>query len=117
MSEAVASDVVSSKVAAGSEGGDLTEEAWRSHVARAAKYQRSNTEYCKRHGLELREFRAHKRRFRAQQAKLPSGISAFVQVEAKEPAQREARRPIGNSTLPDPRWTAEFVAALLAAHR
>jgi hypothetical protein len=117
MSEAVASDSVASQAAAVGEISSLTDDTWRSHVARAAKYPKSNTEYCRRHDLDLKEFRSHKRRFRTQLAKPQPGINAFVQVEAKEPVQRERLQSVEKNSMPDPRWVAEFVAALLSIHR
>lgn len=100
----------------------LTEEDWRAHVAAAEKFSKSNSEYCRRHELDLQAFRAYKKKFRKQRARLEARPGAFVQVQPQQqPVTQptETRRPasVEKQQLPDPRWTAEFVAALLAAHR
>jgi hypothetical protein len=82
-----------------------TEEAWRRHVAAAAKFRGSDAEYCRVQGLDAKAFRAQKKKFNRREAKAPAAGGAFVKVEA--PTSGRA------ATLPDPRWTAEFVAALI----
>ena len=101
----------------------LSDDAWRLHVASAAKFLGSDAEYCRRFGLDPKVFRVNKKKFRAAKSKArPAAPSAFVKVEqapavprAEAPAPRRPSAAV--APLPDARWVAEFVAALLVAMR
>ena len=92
------------------------EAVWIGHVAAAEKFSGSTMEYCRLHGLNRRAFRAYRKKFgtppmRGRQPK------AFLKIETGE-LESPAMAPRSRlSNLPDPRWTAEFLAALLAALR
>lgn len=98
--------------------GTNVEEIWKTHVEAAKNFPGSNVEYCRRNGLNLNSFRAYKRKFGAMKPRNPR---AFVKVEclSPEPVERQPEEPLrpGESSLPDPRWMAEFIAAFLAAQK
>ena len=101
----------------------LSDDAWRQHIASAAKFLGSDAEYCRRLGLDPKIFRVNKKKFRATKSKArPAAPSAFVKVEQTAAAPRaESLAPKRPSAavvpLPDARWLAEFIAALLVAMR
>lgn len=104
--------------ASGADGGAAageTEESWRAHVVYARDFRGTNAEYCRRNRLDPSVFRSYKKKFgRAERSR--SQPRAFVRVQSEAPASSELSTP-RQSLLPDPQWTAEFVAALLAASR
>jgi len=91
------------------------EAVWRAHISGALKFPGSNAEYCRRNGLNHRIFRAQKKKFGATKSRVLEP-KAFVKIEglasttSPEPLMRGRK-----SNLPDPRWAAEFIAALMAA--
>ena len=91
------------------------EGTWRAHVTYAEDFRGSNAEYCRRNRLDHRVFRSYKKKFGATKPRA-SEPKAFVQIqtESQPGSKAEAVRPRINR-LPDPRWTAEFIAALMAA--
>ncbi len=92
------------------------EAAWRAHISGALEFPGSNAEYCRRNGLDPRVFRAEKKKFGATKSRVLEP-KAFVKIESLAPealSMASAVRPRTGS-LPDPRWTAEFIAALMAA--
>jgi hypothetical protein len=101
----------------------LSDDAWRQHIASAAKFLGSDAEYCRRFGLEPKVFRVNKKKFRATRSKArPAAPSVFVKVEqaaaaphAESSAPKRASPTV--APLPDARWMAEFIAALLVAMR
>ena len=101
----------------------LSDDAWRQHVASAAKFLGSDAEYCRRFGLDTKLFRVNKKKFRVTKSKArPAAPSAFVKVEqaaaaprAESPAPKRPSAAV--APLPDARWVAEFIAALLVAMR
>jgi hypothetical protein len=101
----------------------LSDDAWRQHIASAAKFLGSDAEYCRRFGLEPKVFRVNKKKFRATKTKeRPMVPSAFVKVEQTAAVPR-AESPVPKCpsavvmSLPDARWLAEFIAALHVAKR
>lgn len=96
------------------------EEMWKAHVTYAENFMGSNAEYCRRNGLSPKVFRSYKKKFGRAKARAPR-LKAFVKVEGESPASEAPRTaaPRGSSgpPLPDARWTAEFVAALMAHRR
>lgn len=107
--------------------GPQTEEVWKAHIGAARKFSGSDTEYCRQKGLDLRLFRSYKKKYRAQSLPAPRVTEppkAFVQLERKEFTSQRNQEPkptplptLGSNEthLPDPRWAAEFVAALISA--
>ena len=92
------------------------EAAWRAHISGALEFPGSNAEYCRRNGLDQRVFRAEKKKFGAKKSRVLEP-KAFVKIESHAPeamSTAPALRP-SKANLPDPRWTAEFIAALMAA--
>jgi hypothetical protein len=91
------------------------ERSWRAHISGAAEFTGSNAEYCRRHGLDHRVFRAYKKKFGVVKSRvLPPKV--FVKVEPT-PATAMAVRELRMKELPDPAWTAKFLAALMDARR
>ena len=92
------------------------EAAWRAHISGALKFSGSNAEYCRRNGLDHRVFRAQKKRFGATKARILEP-KAFVKIEsvATEGVSPTPVIRARRANLPNPRWTAEFIAALMTA--
>lgn len=94
------------------------EEGWRAHVAYADQFLGTEAEYCRRNGLKPSVFREYKKKYGAPKARVPRA-KAFVKVERQEPVPNgpgtQASRRTREALFPDARWTAEFIAALLAA--
>lgn len=104
---------VAGEVAA--ETADETEEKWKAHLAVAQDFLGSDAEYCRRNRLDPIVFRAYKKKYRRAERRA-SRAPAFVKVEREESASAAPRAPRAVA-LPDPRWTAEFIAALVATVR
>ena len=92
------------------------EAAWRAHISGALEFPGSNAEYCRRNGLDHRVFRAQKKKYGAVRARVLEP-KAFVKIEGLAPLAVSTAPALCSrkTSLPDPRWTAEFIAALLAA--
>ncbi len=94
------------------------EESWRAHVVQARSFSGTDAEYCRRNGLDPGIFRTYKKKYTIPKQ---SGAKAFVKVTTTEdpapPREAASRRPerTSESRLPDARWTAEFIAALMSA--
>lgn len=84
-----------------------TDAVWRTHILAAEDFQGSGVEYCRVHGLSIHSFYGYRRKLGFVNAKVKP-MKRFVRIES--PIRDEARR-----TLPDPKWTAEFVRALVAS--
>ena len=94
------------------------EETWKSHFLYAQNFSGSDSEYCRRNGLNERTFKKLKIKYgftkpRRRREKL------FVQLQ-NSATHRESifsERPQAassvNRTLPDAKWVASFVVALL----
>lgn len=91
------------------------EGTWRAHVKYAEDFRGSNAEYCRRNRIDHRVFRSYKKKFGATKARA-GDPKAFVKIQAESQGgpKVETFRP-RNKSLPDPRWTAEFIVALIAA--
>ena len=95
----------------------MDENFWRAHVLGAQQFDGSEPEYCDQNGLNFSRFRKYKRKF-GMTAPRGRPRKAFVRVEPspepvaeKEPTRTIRSREFGG--LPDPRWMADFVKALL----
>jgi hypothetical protein len=91
------------------------ELAWKAHVTSASEFTGPNAEYCRRHGLDHRVFRAYKKKFGVVKSRLREP-KVFVKVEPT-PATAVVIRELRSRELPDPAWTAKFVASLMDARR
>ena len=102
----------------GSAGEEVeSDEVWRSHIEYAKDFLDSDGEYCRQNGLSLSTFKKYKlkygvvkRRRRRRQQK------AFFHID---PELSHRPLPVEESrsqrrNLPDVRWTAEFVTALMS---
>ena len=91
------------------------EEMWRAHLETSLNFMGSEVEYCRRNSLSLSKFRSYKEKF-GMSRQYKRRPSPFVRVKAVEstqiPKSVEVNR-VGNR-LPDPKWMAEFVTALLS---
>lgn len=94
-------------------------QKWQVHVARAKRFSGSNAEYCRRNGLDPMLFRYYKKKCSG--ARRPGRAKGFVKVvqRAGKLKESEGSRPPQShvAAMPDARWTAEFVAALLGFGR
>ena len=94
-----------------------SDAVWKSHIEYAKDFLESDGEYCRRNGLSLSTFKKYKlkycvvkpRRQRRQQ-------KAFFHVEPEairriDPVQAPQSQ---KKTLPDAKWAAEFVIALMS---
>jgi hypothetical protein len=84
---------------------------WRAHISYAKDFMGSDSEYCRRNKLSHRVFRHYKKKFGATRPRVLKEKS-FVRVEA---AGTVRRSPV--ATLPNPEWTAQFIAALVSTTR
>lgn len=102
----------------GAETADETEESWKTHLAFAKNFLGSDAEYCRRNRLDPKVFRAYKKKYRRAERRA-SRAPAFVKVEKLERgayvSAAEAHHFSREAALPDPRWTAEFISALVAS--
>ncbi len=92
------------------------ERSWKAHVSGAAEFTGSNAEYCRRNNLDHRVFRVYKKKFGIVKSRVAEPSTVFVKVEPT-PATAAAVREIRMRELPDPEWTAKFIAALMEARR
>ena len=90
-----------------------TEEGWKRHLAYAKKFLGSDAEYCRRNRLDPKVFRIYKKKY----SRAERRSSVFMKLEREEATLTATRPPREELRLPDPRWTAEFVAALAAWRR
>jgi hypothetical protein len=95
----------------------MDENFWKAHVLGAQEFDGSEPEYCDQNGLNFSRFRKYKRKF-GMTAPRGRPRKAFVRVETSpEPAlEKHTTRSTRSREfrgLPDPRWMAEFVTALL----
>ena len=96
----------------------LSEQSWKSHIVRSLEFAGSDGEYCRQNNLSPSTFRAHKTKLgltRPRRARR----SSFVKLDRDGLTQKTDAPVLRSLTtpLPDARWTAEFVAALMAACR
>ena len=94
------------------ESGDF----WLSHVVAAKDFIGTDGEYCRRNEISHKTFQAHKKKYGFTRPMKPRGLEKFIKVKA-EPDQ--VIKPVtqataSNKVLPDAKWMAEFVTALLA---
>ena len=97
------------------EPADATEENWKAHLAFAKGFLGSDAEYCRRNRLDPKVFRAYKKKYRRVERRV-SRTPAFVKVEGGASTSEVLRSP-REAALPDPQWTAAFIAALVASAR
>ena len=87
------------------------EQHWRVHVVGAAQFSGSNTEYCRTQGLNYRVFRVFKKKLGATRPYPNNRKNGFVKLEPT--SDGVSARELYRKTLPDPRWTAQFISALM----
>jgi len=98
--------------AVGEEAGDF----WLSHVVAAKDFIGTDGEYCQRNEISHKTFQARKKKYGFTRPMKARRLEKFVKVKA-EPEQ--VAKPVvqaiaSNKVLPDAKWMAEFVVALLA---
>ena len=89
---------------------------WQTHVMAAQKFIGTDGEYCRRNEISHKTFQAHKKKHGFTKPMKPRRVEKFVKVKA-EPTQivKPVTQAIAsNKVLPDAKWMAEFVSALLA---
>ena len=90
---------------------DFRDEFWRTHILKAQEFLGSNQEYCKANGLQKSTFHVHKRRLGFTKP-FKKKRSVFVKVA---PVLGRPEKPvkIQQARLPNPKWVAEFIMAML----
>ncbi len=85
---------------------------WREHLIAAGNFSGTDGEYCREHDLNHKAFSFYKIKMGFRK---PRGRSkAFVEVKPKAPEIKVATRSREfKKSIPDARWLAEFVTALL----
>jgi hypothetical protein len=103
-------------------GSDVDEKQWLAHVKYAQDFLGSDAEYCRCNKLDQSTFKRYKKRFGFSRP-YRQRSQAFVKVERRQEPESTVESPIiginsnRSPRLPDAGWTAEFIAALMAAHR
>ncbi len=82
-----------------------TDEVWRTHILAAENFQGSGVKYCRTHGLSIHSFYGYRRKLGFVNSKAKP-MKKFVRIES-------AILDEAHHTLPDPKWTAEFVRVLM----
>lgn len=89
------------------------QEFWQSHLLKAKDFLGTNDQYCVENGLAKSTFQRKKRELgfvREHRAK----NSAFLKVpRALNDLEKPLKASIAKKQLPDPKWVAEFILALL----
>ncbi len=97
---------------------ESSEDFWREHIVAAGKFNGSNTLYCRVKGLSHKTFSVYKVKLGFSKPK--GRPKAFIEVkQPKAAATAELPRvQVGpKKSLPDPKWLAEFVVALMGVER
>lgn len=90
------------------------DEFWRGHVLKAVhEFSGSNEEYCRINGLPKSPFYRHKKRLGLTRPFKPSN-RAFIKIAPVKPEESAVEVKFKRGSLPDPKWTAEFVSSLMA---
>lgn len=90
------------------------EKLWSTHISGAIKSKSSNVEYCRQHGLSYQIFRHYKKKLGATRP-YALGSKAFVKLKPS-PSGIAIHKPKSHE-LPDPRWTAQLIRALMDARQ
>jgi hypothetical protein len=97
-------------------GESKKEDFWRTHLLKAQEFSGSDKEYCRVHGLTKGTFYAYKKRLgftKALRASQRRSKTAFIKIEPAPEVHQEHVQGIELRTLPDPRWVAALVVALM----
>lgn len=86
-------------------------EFWKDHILKAKEFSGSDIEYCLANGLSKGIFYIYKKRLGFTRPP-KSERSTFVRV-APAPERSEKPPKVEESRLPDPKWLAQFLVALL----
>jgi len=93
---------------------DDEEKIWWAHLQTLVNFMGSEVEYCRRNSLSLSKLRVYKEKF-GMSRQYKRRPSPFVRVRPAEPKPVAKPTEIDRKShaLPDPKWMAEFVTALL----
>ena len=93
---------------------DDEDKVWRAHLETLLNFMGSEVEYCRRNSLSLSKLRFYKEKF-GMSRQYKRRPTSFVRVKTVEPQQVAKPVEMGpkSCSLPDPKWMAEFVIALL----
>jgi hypothetical protein len=93
---------------------DDEDKVWRAHLETFLNFMGSEVEYCRRNSLSLSKLRFYKEKF-GMSRQYKRRPTPFVRVKTAEPQQIAKPAEIDRMgyPLPDPKWMAEFVTALL----
>lgn len=81
-------------------------EFWTLHIQAAQRFDGTNKEYCKLHGLNPGSLSSYRNKLGFSKPRKKAKVSGFSQVKVSLPA---ANQPA--PLLPDPVWLAEFLKA------
>ncbi len=87
-------------------------EFWRAHILKAEESSGTYAGYCESNGLSKSTFHAHKKRLGFSRVS-KSKRRAFVEVTPICELSKEPSRARSESRLPDPRWVAEVLMAMV----
>jgi hypothetical protein len=96
------------------------EEIWKAHILKARASRLSDTNYCKKNALSVWRFSTFKKKLGMTKPKTAAHapkLGAFVKaipLKSELPDQIDERVVGSRAELPDARWLAEFVTALLS---
>lgn len=94
---------------------NVSDAELRAHVHAAQSFMGTGAEYCRRNGINGKQFYAMQEKLglsRNKPARKPA--KAFVKVQAEAKPLSDARPLTRTQPLPDAKWVAELVLAVLA---
>ena len=85
-------------------------ELWRAHLLKCEQSEGTQTSYCERAGISVRNFNYWKQRFRKEDSVATRSLrsSSFVPVQVKTFAPELS----GIKVLPDAKWVSEIIFEL-----
>jgi hypothetical protein len=96
------------------------EEIWKAHILRARASRLSDANYCKKNALSVWRFTSFKKKLGMTKPKAavsgskPGAFVEAIPLKFELPVRSDDRSAGFQTTLPDARWLAEFVTALLS---
>lgn len=98
-----------------SEVSNDSESVLRAHVLAAQNFIGTGAAYCRRNGINPKQFYVMQERLGISARPAQKRPKAFVRVEPVAASPADEGRPLGRTqSLPDAKWVAELVKALMA---
>ena len=97
---------------------EQVDDFWRTHVITAQDFLGTDSEYCRRNEINHKTFHAYKKKYGYTKPMKARRVEKFVNMKLK-PEPMQTTKPVtqaiaSEKVLPDAKWVAEFVSALLA---